>query len=1016
MKELYKSSINWKRFQIKLGLLLLLLIVWAVPNMEAQAQERSVSGVISDSETGETLPGVTVLIKGSTNGTVTDFDGNYRLAVAENDILSYSFIGYTTQEVQVGNQTTINIKLSVDLQELQEVVVIGYGSIQKKDLTGSVAPVSEKDFNKGVLTSPSKLITGKVAGVQVTSNSGEPGGLVKITIRGAAKVGNGSSDDPLFVIDGVPIDNNKNPGDRDPLSFINPSDIENITVLKDASATAIYGSRGAHGVIIITTKGGEFNQKARFSYSGNFTISQNIGELGNLSTDNFRKYMRLKGGLRLDQLGDANTNWVDEVLQDAVGQSHNISISGGTESNRYNVSIGHQDLQGVVRTSGTQRSSISINFTQNLLNDDLTIKFNNKSAFTEDQYSAAVIGAAFQFDPTQAIRDPNSIYGGYFEWDNSQTVRNPVAQLELTQEEGKSFRSLGNVEFEYKLPVIEGLSAKVNLAYDINNGEKRKFEPSNMATQVLGNTNPPGYYELENFSRSSLLFEGYGIYKKDLPSINSSFDVTSGYSYQTFQSRFPKFSIAGLSTNSFGLNNPAEPVEDAVIKTELNPLENRLISFFGRVNYNLLNRYIFTASLRRDGSTRFANDNQWGWFPSAAFKWQLIDEPFMKSQSLFDDLGVRVGFGITGNQSIGEYLYVSTYTLSDPRASYQFGDEYVLTWRPNAVDPSIRWEGMRSINFGIDYAFKEGRINGSLDYYQKTSSNLLNEIPFPAGLIVGDLVLTNIGEVSNSGIEAVVSAVIIDKQDFQFSLGFNATYNRNEVKKLDNRSDVSDFRGYQTGSIAGDVGQEIQILRVGQPINAFEVYEHIYYNGQPADDRTDWNEDGKINQLDMYVDQNDDGIINEADRRPYKSPFPDFIFGLTGSANYKRFDLSFTFRSNIGNYVYNNNASQYGNVEGLINRVPNNVHESVLETNFNSRQLLSDHYVENASFLKLDNISLGYTFNFKESVSLRLYTTMSNLLTVTGYTGQDPEAGSSGIDNNLYPFSRTMLLGASLNF
>ncbi len=1013
-----------KRYNINLmmlgrlrdGLRAFLLLIMTTAFLSVSAQERTVSGQIVDGDTGEPVPGVTVLIKGTTRGTVTDFDGNYKLGVSEGDVLQVSFIGYKQQQVTVGAQSVIDFKLALDVEQLEEVVVIGYGAVQKKDLTGSVAPVSAKDFNKGVLTSPSKLITGKVAGVQVSPSSGEPGAAVKITIRGAAKVGNnGSSDDPLYVIDGVAIDNTSNTGGRDPLSFINPSDIENITVLKDASATAIYGSRGAHGVIIITTKGGNFNQKASFSYSGNYTISQNLDGIGNLSPENFEKIMRLKGGLRLDMLGDSRTDWVDEVLQDAVGQSHSVSVSGGTENNSYRVGIGYQDLEGVMRKSGQQRSNISFNFTQKLFNDDLTVSLTNKSSFIKDQYSQNVIGSAFSFDPTQAIKDPSSPYGGYFEWDDTQVTRNPVAQLELTQEEGKAFRSLGNVEFEYKFPFISGLSAKVNLAYDVAQGQRRKFIPDYLVSQVEGNGKPAGFYELENYSRTSFLSEYYATYKKDLASINSSIEIVGGYSYQTFQSESPKYIVYGLATNDYGLKNPA-PDKDSQYEVGLYPNENRLISFFGRMNYSFQDKYLLTASFRRDGSTRFATSNQWGFFPSAAFKWQLIDEPFLADQSFFDDLGVRVGYGQTGNQEIRNYAYVSTYSLSTQQAAYQFGDEYVLTWRPSSSNPVVKWETMSSVNIGIDYGFMNGRMTGSVDLYQKKSNDLLNEIPLPAGLIPADVAIKNIGSIVNSGIEIVLSSVVVDKPDLNVSLSLNATHNRNEVKQLDDREDPSGFRGYQTGSISGDIGQQIQILKVGEEINSFEVYEHIMINGLPADDRKDWNGDGVTNQLDMYVDRNNDGIINELDRRPYKSPFPDWMFGLTGSARYKQFDVSFTFRSNIGNYVYNNNASQYGNVQHLINRVPNNVHESLLETNFNSRQLISDYYVENASFLKLDNISVGYNINIKEAASLRVYSTFSNIFTITGYSGQDPESGSNGIDNNLYPFSRTMLFGVSLNF
>lgn len=1008
--------------QLKVFTMLMLVLF----STNAFGQERTVSGQIIDSESKETLPGVTVIIKGTSRGTVTDFDGNYQLSVSDGDVLTYSFLGYTSQEVPVGSRSIIDLSLELDIARLDEVVVVGYGSVQKKDLTGAVNPVSSKDFNKGVLSSPDRLISGKVAGVQITSNSGEPGGEVKIRIRGAATIGNGSKDDPLFVVDGVPIDNNTNPGSRNPLNFINPNDIENITVLKDASATAIYGSRGAHGVIIVTTKKGKLNQGASFSYDGSYTMSQNIGDLGNLSPQNFRAYMRLKGGLRSDMLGESNTDWVGEVIQNATGQVHNLAVRGGTSSNTYRVSAGYQNLQGVLKNTESERISTSFNFTQNLFNDNFHITYNNKLAFTSDRFTPGVIGNAFSFDPTQSVRDANSPYGGYYEWSDALAVKNPVAEIDLVQDYGKSYRALGNLELEYNIPFIEGLSAKVNFGYDANNGEKKIYRPTYLRSQAI-NANP-GSYEMERFTRTSILIETYGTYKRELAGINSYFDVTGGYSYQDFQAEFPKYTIQGLSTDLFELNTPVAPTEDGFINTFLSPVQNRLISFFGRVNYHLMDRYIFTFNLRQDGSSRFGDDNKWGLFPSAAVKWQLIDEAFMSSQEIFDDLGIRFGYGVTGNQAIGDYLYLAAYSLSDARAQYQFGDSYYPLWRPSGVDPGIKWEQTSSLNLGVDYGFWNNRITGSVDIYQKKTTDLLNRIAFPAGLVTGDIVLTNIGEVNNQGIEFLVNSVVVDQSDMRFSISFNAAYNRNEIIKLDNRQSQTGFRGYETGSIAGDVGQSIQILKVGEEINSFDVYEQIYVNGKPVDDQTDRNEDGLVNLLDMYKDRitedtngdgipdAGDGIINEKDRRPYKSPFPDWIFGLTTSLNYKNFDLSMTLRSNIGNYVYNNNASQYGNVQRLIDRVPNNVHESVLETNFTSKQLYSDYYVENASFLKVDNISIGYTINAFDKGTIRLYGTVSNLLTITGYTGQDPEAGSNGIDNNLYPFSRTMLFGASVNF
>jgi TonB-dependent starch-binding outer membrane protein SusC len=1010
MKKRYNMDLMKLSRQVG-GIKSLFLLIFTFASFALWAQERSISGKITDGDSGEAVPGVTVVIKGTSRGTITDFDGFYKLAVSDNDILQVSFIGYQTQQVEIGARTVIDFKLVLDVEQLDEVVVVGYGAVQKKDLTGAVNPVSSKDFNRGVMTSPDGLLVGKVAGVQITPGSGEPGSASKITIRGSATIGaGGAKDDPLFVVDGVPIDNGGSVGTRNPLNFINPTDIETMTVLKDASATAIYGSRGAHGVIIITTKKGSYNQKSSFTYDGSYTVSQNIGDLGNLSPQNFKNYMRLKGGLRLDMLGTSQTNWADQVLQNATGQVHNMTLRGGGEDNNYRISIGHQELEGIVKTTNTDRTTVSINYAQKLFNDDLTITFNSKGAFTKDQFAAGVIGNAFSFDPTQAVKDPNSIYGGYYEWEDGLAVKNPVAELDLNKNFGKGFRSLGNMEMEYKIPFIQGLSVKTNVSYDILNSENKLFRPTYLRAESISAF--PGVYQVERATKTSYLAEFYTTYKRDMPSINSSFDVTGGYSYQNFMREKPNYRLTGLDNNLFGIDAPVKAEMTAI---GLEPVENRLISFFGRMNYRYMNRYIFTATLRRDGSTKFGGRNKWGLFPSGAFKWQLIDEPFLAGQSLFDDLGVRVGYGVTGSQEISDYLYIQTYDLSlSQGAQYQFGDTYYPLWRPVGVDPNIKWEETRSLNIGIDFGFMGGKVNGSVDIYQKNTTDLLNEVAFPAGSLPKDRVLTNIGQVRNQGIELLINTVVVDKSDFDLNISFNASHNQNEIVSLDNEK--SSGKGYEVGGIAGDVGQTIQVLRVGGQINAFNVYEQKYLNGKPVDDQTDANGDGVANLLDMYVDRNNDSIINENDKRPYKSPAPKWMFGMTTSAKYKRFDFSATMRANLGNYIYNNNASNYGNIFTLINRVPNNVHESVLETNFNQKQLFSDYYVENASFLRLDNISLGYTLNLFDKGTLRMYSTVSNVFTLTGYSGQNPEAGSGGIDNSLYPFSRTMIFGATLNF
>ena len=971
---------------------LLLVFVLTLFSAKTYAQDRSVSGKVSD-PSGEPIPGATVVEKGTQNGVITDMDGNFRITIGDNATLVVSFVGYSNKEVVVGNQSSINIELVEDIQQLAEVVVIGYGSVEKKDVTGVVSKVDEKEFNKGIIGSPDKLLTGKVAGLQIEAG-GEPGGSTNIRLRGISINGQ----NPLFVVDGVPLIEGGVAGGRNPLNFMNPADVENVTVLKDASAAAIYGSRGANGVIMITTKKGA-KGKMKISYDGFYSISKFTKQVDFYSADIYREVIYDKAPQEYGKLGNANTDWVDEVLQVAQGHNHNLSLSGGAKSTTYYVSFNYLDNKGVMRNTRNQNTSLSLKLGQKLFNDALTINLNTKNGFTKDQFSPNVIGDALRFDPTRPVfDDTDPRFGGYYQWDDALAVSNPVATQDLNDQKGNTFRTLTNVELEYKLPFVDGLSLKANLGYDRNEGEYHSVtSPFNKGNAL--NDRGTSVRD-ETALKVSLLSEYYANYTKQLNSIDSKLEAIAGYSWQNFESEFRP--IAG--DNAVEIDGNLVPTDTTDIKPDI--VENRLISFFGRATLDIKDKYLLTASIRRDGSTRFGENNRWGWFPSAAVAWRVLNEDFAAGlTNLFSDLKFRVGYGVTGNQEIGNYLYNTFYYYGQPNAAYQFGDEFVNTLRPKGVDPDIKWEETVSTNFGIDAGMFGGRLNYSIEYYIKNVNDLLFSVAVPAGSNLSDRVLTNIGQVENKGLELTVNGVLYDRDNFSWDLGFNFSTNTNVVKKLDNNQDPN-FGGYDVTGISGDVGQTIQALKVGESAFAFKTYKQKYdANGVPIY--------GTL--LEMYEDIDGDGKINENDLVISKDSYPKAIIGLTSNMSYKDWDLSFTLRSNLGNYVYNNVASSNGYFEQLTDRVTNNIHTSAYETNFNTRQLHSDYYIENASFLKLDNITLGYNFSKVQVARIKAYLTAQNVFTITGYSGVEPEI-FNGVDNNLYPRSSTLILGVNVGF
>lgn len=975
---------------------------------DASAQ---INGTITDPNTGEGLIGVNITVKGSESvGTITDIDGNYTIDAKDGDILVISYVGYETTEIPVTADFNGTIALAEATELLDEVVVIGYGAVGKKDLTGVVTKVNEKDFLQGTINSPEKLLNGKVAGLNISSNS-DPGGESRIRIRGGTSIGEefGASNDPLIVIDGVPMDNRDLAGSRNPLNFVNASEIASMTVLKDASAAAIYGSRGANGVIIITTKQGE-SGKLKIDYSGNANSSLFAGTPNQLSPDNFRNAIIAKAPQEIEFLGDQNTDWVDEVTQAATSTEHNLAVSGGKKNVNYRLFGGFLRNKGVILTSEHQTTSFGGNVNMKFFDNLLEVRLRSKTGLTTDRFSPDVMGSALAFDPTRPVFDEESVFGGYFQWNDPLAVNNPVSTLLLTNETGNATRSLNTAGLTINLPFIEGLSLTSDVSYDLINGDKRKFQDPLLKDNesfVRG-----GYLFLEDFENYTKQIETYGTYNMPLKKINSTLNIVAGHSWleSDQQNRWEE----GREL----MEENGEYIYTADIQPDSFFVTNRIISFFGRANLNIGEKYLVTGSLRRDGSSRFGQGNRWGLFPSAAVAWRVLQEDFASGlTNTFSDLKLRLSWGVTGSQEFNDFLYSTFYSYSTTDAAYQFGDQFVQTLRGIGVDPNIKWEESTTVNFGIDYGLFNNRISGSLEFYNKNTSDLIFKIAAPAFTNLSDRVITNVGEVSNKGVELTLNTVLYDRKNFGWNINLNATRNTNKIVKLDNTNDP-DFGGYETGGITGDVGQTIQILKVGESLGTFRTYQHKRgADGLPLVDTEDFNGDGFIDLLDIYEDLNDDGLINENDLAVNKKAAPDLMLGLTTSFNYKQFDLSATMRSHIGNYVYNNVASANGYFDKLTDRVTNNVDASAFVLNFKERQLKSDYYVENASFFKLDNVTLGYKLK-KNSVfrNFRIFGTVTNLMTLTGYSGLDPELPqyNGGIDNNLYPISRNFLIGLNI--
>jgi len=984
-----------------------LLLVLTFAALAVQAQTGTITGKVVD-ETGLGLPGVSVQVKGQPKVSSTDAKGNYRLTGVPGGsvTLTATYVGYRSVDMDVVVQanTVANFALKPDSQNLNEVVVIGYGTAQKKDLTGSITTVGAKEFQQGNITSPEQLISGKVAGVSITSNGGAPGSGSTIRVRGGASLN--ASNDPLIVVDGVPFSSNLLPGATssnviagvgNPLSLINPNDIETFTILKDANATAIYGSRASNGVILITTKKGRSGAPViNFSTVNSYlTVAKKVDVL---SADQIRAYVNANGNA--DQkalLGTANTDWQDVIYKNVFSTDNNLSIAGAFKKVPYRFSGGYLDQKGSLRTDNLTRASAALTLNPTFFEDHLKVDLNLKGTLSESRFANQdAVKAAIQFDPTQPVY-ANNPYGGYFEWVgstgqlNPNAPRNPLGLIEQKTDLGKADRSFGNLRLDYSFHFLPELHANANAGYDVSKGYGNTNIPS-YAAQSFGTSGSSTQY---NSVQHNKLAEFYFNYAKDLKGINSNINATAGYGYYDNSTRTDNFT----SYNGLGavISNPVFPFDTQ---------QNRLLSYYGRVVYTLADKYIFSGTMRADGSSKFSEENRWGYFPSAGFTWKAINESFLKDSKVLSDLKLRLSYGITGQQDgIANYSFLPNYYNSVNEQQYYIGGQYYHFYTPIAYDKNLKWETSTTYNAGIDYGLFKGRVFGSVDVYYKKTKDLLSTVPIPVGTNFSNLLLTNVGNMENKGIEASINVGIIKSEDINWDMGFNATYNRNKVTNLSLNPDPNYKIG--AGDITGATGTTLKWNAAGYNPGSFFVYKQVYNEqGAPIEG--------------VYQDLNKDGVLNDQDRYFYKSPQAKVILGFTTSFNYKKWTLSTVLRGNLGNYIYDNVSSNLGvsrNVlspSGLIN----NAGSSLLETNFTSNQFLSDYYVRNASFLKMDNAGIAYNFGRispNRATTLRFTANVQNVFVISDYKGIDPE-NALGIDYNLYPRPRTYSLGVNVGF
>jgi len=977
---------------------LLLVALFVIGCLQLMAQTRTIKGEVTDAQNGEALIGATVMVEGEKGGTVTDFDGNFSLQVSSSaKKIKVSYIGYIDKVLSVSDN--MKVKLESDSKALADVVVIGYGTARKSDLTGSVATVKSKDFNKGLVSSPEQLINGKVSGVQIMSNSGSASAGSTIRVRGGASLN--ASNDPLIVLDGVPLEQGGISGNSSNfLSMINPSDIESMTVLKDASSTAIYGSRASNGVIIITTKKGQQGAvKVNFNTTNSLQTRAQMVDM--LSRDEFVNVINQLGDANQKSLlGTANTDWNDEVYRTAFGTDNNLSVSGSIDKwLPFRVSVGYYNQSGLVRKDNVERWTGNVVLTPSFFQDHLKLTINAKGTLNNNSFNnGGAVWAAATFNPTIPVYSGNDKYGGYNEaldadgYPVNAGVRNPRGLVDLYDSKSKVSRFIGSMDVDYKVHFLPDLKLHATVGADYAKGDGTIYVPAYAAQSYNKDESLGGsdykYGPQKNENRLLTLYANYAKYFED---IKSNVDLTAGYDYQYWKSTTPLY----YTKSAAGTNLSTVKASD---------YRHVMLSYYGRINYSFDGKYLLTATVRRDASSRFSKNTRWGTFPSVALGWTLTEEPWLKNQKVLSNLKLRASYGVTGQQEgIGNYNYLPVYTYSVTGAEAFINGQYINTYRPEAYVSDLKWETTTSWNFGLDFGFLDGRIGGAIDFYTRKTKDLLASVPTAAGTNFSKTILTNVGNVDSKGIEVSLNATPIQTKDWEWNLSYNFTWQNMKVKNLSLTKG-----GSQTNVKVGPSidAYQFQVLSEGYEPYMFYVYHQLYDSktGKPIEG--------------AYADLNNDGEINESDLYRYHSPAPKYIMGLSTSLRYKQLTLGMSFRANIDNYVYNGMGMSTGAFETVSynNSQLNNLNTSFLKTGFKTRQYLSDYYVENASFLKLDNLSLSYNVGkINKWASLTVSAMVQNVFTITGYSGTDPEV-PNGMDNSFYPRPRTYSVSLGLQF
>lgn len=977
---------------------LLLVALFVIGCLQLMAQTRTIKGEVTDAQNGEALIGATVMVEGEKGGTVTDFDGNFSLQVSSSaKKIKVSYIGYIDKVLSISDN--MKVKLESDSKALADVVVIGYGTARKSDLTGSVATVKSKDFNKGLVSSPEQLINGKVSGVQIMSNSGSASAGSTIRVRGGASLN--ASNDPLIVLDGVPLEQGGISGNSSNfLSMINPSDIESMTVLKDASSTAIYGSRASNGVIIITTKKGQQGAvKVNFNTTNSLQTRAQMVDM--LSRDEFVNVINQFGtDNQKSLLGTANTDWNDEVYRTAFGTDNNLSVSGSIDKwLPFRVSVGYYNQSGLVRKDNVERWTGNVVLTPSFFQDHLKLTINAKGTLNNNSFNnGGAVWAAATFNPTIPVYSGNDKYGGYNEaldadgYPVNAGVRNPRGLVDLYDSKSKVSRFIGSMDVDYKVHFLPDLKLHATVGADYAKGDGTVYVPAYAAQSYNKDESLGGsdykYGPQKNENRLLTLYANYAKYFED---IKSNVDLTAGYDYQYWKSTTPLY----YTKSAAGTNLSTVKASD---------YRHVMLSYYGRINYSFDGKYLLTATVRRDASSRFSKDTRWGTFPSVALGWTLTEEPWLKNQKVLSNLKLRASYGVTGQQEgIGNYNYLPVYTYSVAGTEAFINGQYINTYRPEAYVSDLKWETTTSWNFGLDFGFLDGRIGGAIDFYTRKTKDLLASVPTAAGTNFSKTILTNVGNVDSKGIEVSLNATPIQTKDWEWNLSYNFTWQNMKVKNL---SLIKG--GSQTNVKVGPSidAYQFQVLSEGYEPYMFYVYHQLYDSktGKPIEG--------------AYANLNNDGEINESDLYRYHSPAPKYIMGLSTSLRYKQLTLGMSFRANIDNYVYNGMGMSTGAFETVSynNSQLNNLNTSFLKTGFKTRQYLSDYYVENASFLKLDNLSLSYNVGkINKWASLTVSAMVQNVFTITGYSGTDPEV-PNGMDNSFYPRPRTYSVSLGLQF